>query len=138
MAKHDTKPRQSPAGWDATNWDLNTQQPHGGQEWSSMGDTFVSDFSVTTNFLGPPQSAVAAAAASLQNLEHYPAANFEPALSDCARFMALGEPIEAAAAELKSRLILGNGASELIDLVTRLAAPAGAFHQGSSTVQYKA
>ena len=36
------------AGWDATNWDLNTQQPHGGQEWSSMGDTFVEDFSVTT------------------------------------------------------------------------------------------
>ena len=42
------------------------------------------------------------------------------------------------AAAMKSRLILGNGASELIDLVTRLAAPAGGFQQGSSTVQYKA
>jgi histidinol-phosphate/aromatic aminotransferase/cobyric acid decarboxylase-like protein len=123
------------AGWDATNWDLNTQQPHGGQEWSSMGDTFVSDFSVTTNFLGPPAAAVAAAASSLQHLEHYPAANFEPALTHCADFVA-GADGETSA-ELKSRLLLGNGASELIDLVTRLAAPAGGFQQGSSTVQYK-
>lgn len=124
------------AGWDATNWDLNTQQPHGGQEWSSMGDKFISDFSVTTNFLGPPETAVKAAADSLTNLEHYPAANCEPALTDCARFIdGTGESFSEA--ELKSRLILGNGASELIDLVTRLAAPAGGFQQGSSTVQYK-
>jgi histidinol-phosphate/aromatic aminotransferase/cobyric acid decarboxylase-like protein len=127
------------AGWDATNWDLNTQQPHGGQEWSSMGDKFVEDFSVTTNFMGPPESAVTAARDSLQNLEHYPAANFEPALSDLAEWLVgSGETsIPADVAELKSRMILGNGASELIDLVTRLAAPAGGFQQGSTTVQYK-
>lgn len=125
-------------GWDATNWDLNTQQPHGGQEWSGMGDKFVSDFSVTTNFMGPPEVAVQAAKDSLQHLEHYPAANFEPALSDCARFIT-GPAARATTSEqeLKSRLLLGNGASELIDLVTRLAAPAGGFQQGSSTVQYK-
>lgn len=126
-------------GWDATNWDLNTQQPHGGQEWSSMGDKFVEDFSVTTNFLGPPESAVEAARASLMHLEHYPAANFEPALSDLARFIEGSgrEDRKAEVADIHSRLILGNGASELIDLVTRLAAPAGGFQQGSSTVQYK-
>jgi len=38
--------------WDSTNWDLNTQQPHGGQEWSELGSKFVEDFSVTTNFKG--------------------------------------------------------------------------------------
>jgi histidinol-phosphate/aromatic aminotransferase/cobyric acid decarboxylase-like protein len=91
---------------------------------------------VTTNFLGPPAVAVEAAKASLQHLEHYPAANFEPAITDLAQWIA-GSGCEKHAAEVKSRLILGNGASELIDLVTRLAAPAGGFQQGSSTVQYK-
>lgn len=52
--------------WDCTNWDLNTQQPHGGQEWSTMGGDFKEDFSVTTNFMGPPWKAVTAAASSLQ------------------------------------------------------------------------
>merc|ERR1719359_1629999 len=71
-----------------------------------------------------------------EKLAGWDATNWEPALSDCARFIdGTGESFSEA--ELKSRLILGNGASELIDLVTRLAAPAGGFQQGSSTVQYK-
>jgi hypothetical protein len=55
--------------WDCTNWDLNTQQPHGGQEWATM-DNFVEDFSVTTNTLGPPWKAVAAATAALSEVEY--------------------------------------------------------------------
>ena len=55
--------------WDCTNWDLNTQQPHGGQEWATM-DNFVEDFSVTTNTLGPPWKAVAAATAALSDVEY--------------------------------------------------------------------
>jgi histidinol-phosphate/aromatic aminotransferase/cobyric acid decarboxylase-like protein len=103
---------------------LNTQQPHGGQDWSSI-DNFVEDFSVTTNFMGPPWTAIGAATAALQHLHHYPAANFEPALTHLAEFLA-----PSSSAALKTRLLLGNGASELIDLVTRVGA-----HQGSFFVQ---
>jgi histidinol-phosphate/aromatic aminotransferase/cobyric acid decarboxylase-like protein len=119
--------------WDATNWDLNTQQPHGGQEWSSMGKDFVEDFSVTTNFMGPPWKAVTAASSALQHIEHYPAANMEPALSDLARWV---QHDSTDFDDVHSRLMLGNGASELIDLVTRIAAPSGAFVTKSAT-QYR-
>merc|ERR1719336_669286 len=81
-----TIPAAQPVGWDCTNWDLNTQQPHGGQEWSSL-DNFLEDFSVTTNVLGPPWRAVTAAAASLQHVDHYPAANFEPCLTELAQWL---------------------------------------------------
>ncbi|CAD7959072.1 unnamed protein product, partial [Amoebophrya sp. A25] len=39
----DVKDNENPSrdAWDATNWDLNAQQPHGGQEWSSLGEKFV-------------------------------------------------------------------------------------------------
>jgi len=121
------------AGWDSTNWDLNTQQPHGGQEWQHLGDRFVEDFSVTTNFMGPPWKALSAATASLQHIDHYPAANFEPAFSDLSDFL-VGQ--EGDAGRIKSRLLLGNGASELIDLVTRCAAEDGSFRVRSH-VQYK-
>jgi len=130
--------------WDATNWDLNVQQPHGGQEWAGMGAKFVEDFSVTTNFMGPPWRAVASCSAALQHIEHYPAANCEPALSDLAAFLHgshFGEneytlSLPPTIDSIHSRLMLGNGASELIDLVTRIAAPVGAFTLASS-IQYK-
>merc|ERR1740127_318992 len=79
--------KAQPGQWDSTSWDLNTQQPHGGQEWSKL-DNFCEDFSVTTNCMGPPWAAISAATATLQHLHHYPAANFEPAISDLARFLA--------------------------------------------------
>lgn len=148
----------APAGqfqWDCTNWDLNAQQPHGGQEWSSI-ENFVEDFSVTTNFAGPPWKAVACASASLQHMDHYPAANFEPAITDLSRFLSVScaksaecrasftkpnckNPDTYSTPESKSihsRMILGNGASELIDLVTRIAAPSGGCRLGAKT-QYK-
>jgi histidinol-phosphate/aromatic aminotransferase/cobyric acid decarboxylase-like protein len=118
------KLKTQPNAWDATAWDLNTQQPHGGQEWSSI-DNFCEDFSVTTNFMGPPWMAISAATAALQHLHHYPAANFEPAITDLASFLSPGN-----AADVRKRLLLGNGASELIDLVTRVGA-----HQGNFFVQ---
>ena len=70
---------------------------------------------------GPPWEAVTAAAAALQHIDHYPAANCEPALSDLVDFLAgpqaaAGGPNDATVANLKSRTMLGNGASELIDL----------------------
>lgn len=118
------------AAWDSSNWDLDTQQPHGGQEWSTISN-FVEDFSVTTNFLGPPKRALMATGVAIQEIEHYPPANFEPYHSELAAWISPDDP-----QELSGRLMLGNGASELIDLVTRVGAHAGAFKLRSD-VQYK-
>lgn len=117
-------------GWDATNWDLDTQQPHGGQEWNTIPN-FVEDFSVTTNYLGPPMRAISACGLALQDVEHYPPANFEPYISELAAFLQPKDPVE-----LTPRLMLGNGASELIDLVTRKGCHEGAFTTRSKA-QYK-
>merc|ERR550514_2566173 len=114
----------------AQNWDLETQQPHGGQEWSSIPN-FVEDFSVTTNFLGPPKRALMACGTAIHEIEHYPPANFEPYLSELAAWIQPEDPDE-----LRRRLMLGNGASELIDLVIRIGAHEGPFGV-KSDAQYK-
>ena len=44
-----------------TKWNQNTQEYHAGQEWNTI-DNFVEDFSVTTNGLGTPATALAQAA----------------------------------------------------------------------------
>jgi histidinol-phosphate/aromatic aminotransferase/cobyric acid decarboxylase-like protein len=106
-------------------WDAETQEVHGGQTWRSLGDALVSDFSVTTNAFGAPDSALAAAAEALTHIHHYPAA-------DC------GEATAAVAALTgwpPSQLLLGNGASEFIDLVMR-AGPPGAFRPGPYPAAY--
>ncbi|KAI8917141.1 pyridoxal phosphate-dependent transferase [Powellomyces hirtus] len=113
-----------------TVWDTKTQQYHGGQEWSFL-DNFVEDFSVTTNGLGIPQKALQAAREALDVCHHYPAADQEPAKTHLAKFL---HPESHTG--IHSRLLLGNGASELIDLVTR-AAPEGPWKPGPWTVQYK-
>jgi len=107
--------------WDNTNWDLDPQQPHGGREWSPL-EALVEDFSVTTNLLGPPWRATAAAGAALQQVDHYPAANCEPAVTDLAGFIDPDDP-----GNIHACLALGNGASELIDLVTRVGTHPGNF-----------
>jgi len=109
---------------------LDTQQPHGGQEWSSIAN-FKEDFSVTTNYLGPPVKAIAACGSALAEVEHYPPANFEPYMSELAAFLDPENP-----KRMGQKLMLGNGASELIDLVTRVGAHEGAFTVPNSA-QYK-
>eukprot|EP00742_Colponemidia_sp_Colp-10_P002374 GILJ01002531.1.p1 GENE.GILJ01002531.1~~GILJ01002531.1.p1 ORF type:complete len:399 (+),score=61.28 GILJ01002531.1:71-1267(+) len=113
-------------------WDLETQTPHGGQDWRLL-DTYIEDFSVTTNGLGTPKSAMWEAARALQDVLHYPAANFEPAWGALAGFLA-GDKNDVN--EIQKRLLLGNGASELIDLVIRVT-PAGDWKEGPSVTQYK-
>ena len=108
------------------------QAPHGGQEWRHISN-FINDFSVTTNSRGPPQGALEAAKDELDKIEHYPAQDFEPAVTDLAGF--LGDGDADGAADIRSRLILGNGASELIDMVARLA-PQGHWKPGNTRVQY--
>eukprot|EP00168_Porphyra_purpurea_P016544 TRINITY_DN5392_c0_g1_i2.p2 TRINITY_DN5392_c0_g1~~TRINITY_DN5392_c0_g1_i2.p2 ORF type:complete len:364 (-),score=128.82 TRINITY_DN5392_c0_g1_i2:123-1127(-) len=107
-------------------WDPATQEVHGGQTWRSCGDSFVDDFSVTTNAFGAPEPAVAAAAAALSRIHHYPAADAGDALAAMARLTAFPA----------SQMLLGNGASEFIDLVMRVG-PAGAFKPGPYAAAYK-
>lgn len=104
-------PKQAAAVWDPL-----TQEEHGGQTWQSLGDKFVCDFSVTTNAFGAPSSAVAAASAALDSIAHYPAADCRRALDALASFCRF--PAD--------QMLLGNGASEHIELLMR-AAPAGPF-----------
>jgi histidinol-phosphate/aromatic aminotransferase/cobyric acid decarboxylase-like protein len=107
-------------------WDLETQEVHGGQTWRALGDALVTDFSVTTNAFGAPHGAVAAAAAALSDIHHYPAA-------DC------GDAVAALAAFCnwpRDQLLLGNGASEFIDLVMRAAPPGGPFRPGPYAAAY--
>ena len=91
-------------------WDTDVQEIHGGQEWAELSN-FVEDFSVTTNFLGTPQSGTEAIHNAISKVSHYPSADQEPAKSDLANFLKID----------KNRLLLGNGASEVIDLVIRRA-----------------
>jgi len=100
------------------------QQFHGGQSWSLI-DNYVSDFSVTTNFLGTPKKAIDAAVETMKNeCLHYPAADFEPALSRMAEWLNVD----------KQRFTFGNGLSELIDIVTRMA-PKGAWKGGPYSLE---
>ncbi|KAJ2595071.1 hypothetical protein GGF39_003972 [Coemansia sp. RSA 1721] len=111
-------------------WDAKLQQFHGGQDWAHL-DNFVEDFSVTTNAFGMPESAKLAAIQSVEHGHHYPPADQEPAKSSLARFLWPDEFKTEV-----DRLILGNGASELIDLVIRMA-PQGTWKPGPFNTQYK-
>jgi histidinol-phosphate/aromatic aminotransferase/cobyric acid decarboxylase-like protein len=113
-------------------WDSTTQTFHGGQDWKFC-DNFVEDFSVTTNGLGTPAGAMAAAVAACAKINHYPPSDFEPALTHLSDFL---WPAEGASAANKELLLLGNGASELIDLVTRQAGT-GKWRPGPQRTQYK-
>ncbi|KAJ1503071.1 hypothetical protein HMI56_002354, partial [Coelomomyces lativittatus] len=98
-------------------WDPEVQEYHGGQEWAKL-DVFVEDFSVTTNCFGTPESGLKAVEAAIKDIHHYPPADQEPAKTDLARFLCdSNESVE----ELRDRLLIGNGASELIDLVIRIS-----------------
>ncbi|KAJ1853883.1 hypothetical protein LPJ73_002563 [Coemansia sp. RSA 2703] len=111
-------------------WDAKLQQFHGGQDWAHL-DNFVEDFSVTTNAFGMPESAKLAAIHSIDHSHHYPPADQEPAKSSLARFLWPANYLDE-----RDRLILGNGASELIDLVIRMA-PSGVWKPGPFQTQYK-
>ncbi|KAJ2671469.1 hypothetical protein IWW42_003428 [Coemansia sp. RSA 1085] len=111
-------------------WDAKLQQFHGGQDWVGM-DNFVEDFSVTTNAFGMPPSAEQAAIQAISQAHHYPPADQEPARTSLARFL-----WPTSYQSEQTRLILGNGASELIDLVIRMA-PAGTWKPGPFRTQYK-
>ncbi|GBC15238.2 60S ribosomal protein L16 [Rhizophagus irregularis DAOM 181602=DAOM 197198] len=111
-------------------WDTKVQQFHGGQDWKYL-ENFVEDFSVTTNALGTPKDALEAAKEAIYTCHHYPPGNQEPAKTSLAKFLWSDDY-----SSHKDRLLLGNGASELIDLVTR-SAPFGTWKPGPWDTQYK-
>lgn len=117
--------------YEKSKWDTTSQTFHGGQDWVGL-DNFVEDFSVTTNPFGAPKKALQAAVDAVHTIEHYPAADFEPAITDLARFM-FGDNYHRD----KKRMLMGNGASELIDLVVRDGGKAGFFAPGDDSTQYK-
>ncbi|KAG9296414.1 hypothetical protein G9A89_015006 [Geosiphon pyriformis] len=111
-------------------WNTKLQQFHGGQDWNFL-DNFIEDFSVTTNALGTPKAALEAARESIFNCHHYPPANQEPAKTSLAEFLWPNDYLKHV-----NKLLLGNGASELIDLAIR-SAPDGGWKPGPWDVQYK-
>jgi len=112
-------------------WDSKTQQFHGGQDWRHLKQ-FVEDFSVTTNGLGTPKKALEAARLAVDTIHHYPPADFEPAISDLAKFLWPNDW-----EKYRGLLDLGNGASELIDLVIRTSGVTGKWRPSPSDAQYK-
>eukprot|EP00189_Rhodosorus_marinus_P009261 CAMPEP_0184753520 /NCGR_PEP_ID=MMETSP0315-20130426/44145_1 /TAXON_ID=101924 /ORGANISM="Rhodosorus marinus, Strain UTEX LB 2760" /LENGTH=352 /DNA_ID=CAMNT_0027232901 /DNA_START=52 /DNA_END=1113 /DNA_ORIENTATION=+ len=105
-------------------WDTETQEVHGGQTWR-LCEEFVEDFSVTTNPLGPPTSAMEVVKEVLPEILHYPAADCGEALAALSKLIKFP----------KNQLLLGNGASEFIDLVMR-AGPPGPFKPGPYVAAY--
>lgn len=99
---------------------------HGGQSYSSCPN-FKTDFSVTTNVSGPPKSALDAAIKSLkENIEHYPEQEAWAPRCHLANMMNISP----------DEIILGNGASELIDIVPRLYPKGTTWRPGYFQPQY--
>ena len=82
---------------------------HGGQSYRSCKN-FKCDFSVTTNLAGPPKSGVDAAMAAFDEIEHYPDQDSWEVRCHLADIMKISP----------EEILLGNGASEFIDIVPRL------------------
>ncbi|OHT13703.1 histidinol-phosphate aminotransferase [Tritrichomonas foetus] len=99
---------------------------HGGQSYSRCPN-FKSDFSVTTNVMGPPKDALAAAIDALKaNIEHYPDQEAWPVRCHFANVMNI-KPEE---------VLIGNGASELIEIVPRLYPEGTKWRGGYHQPQY--
>jgi len=107
-------------------WDTAVQEAHGGQTWSQLGDKYVADFSVTTNGLGTPPKATQAAMDAMSLISHYPAADNGDAIQALSEFCKFPA----------SQLLVGNGASEFIDIAMRLG-PSGPFKPGPHSAAYK-
>ena len=84
---------------------------HGGQD-NNLLISLQEDFSVTTNLLGPNKNGLQSIINNISEINHYPDQNYFPFINEFIHFLYK---------DLKNNnnVILGNGASELIDLVIR-------------------
>ena len=104
---------------------------HGGQD-NNVKIDFIEDFSVTTNMIGPNKSGLEEIKTSLNNINHYPPQNFEPYKSNLKEFIFKNNK--------SSNLLLGNGASELIELlIGNISKNLSTYHIVNSTqyMEYK-
>ena len=98
---------------------------HGGQSYRYCPD-FKCDFSVTTNISGPPKDAIEAAKEVFVDIEHYP--EQDAWVPRCHLAENIGfQP---------NQIRLGNGASELIDLISRIFEPGTTWRPHPNAVQY--
>lgn len=98
---------------------------HGGQSYRDCPN-FKCDFSVATNISGPPKSAIAAAKQAFVDLEHYPDQDAWAPRCHLADYLQI-DPME---------VLVGNGASELIDVILRIFPPATTWRPGPWGAQY--
>ena len=98
---------------------------HGGQSYK-MCQNFKCDFSVTTNLSGPPKSAVKAALDAFDEIEHYPDQDSWEARCHLADAMRISP----------DQILLGNGASEFIDMCPRLFKPGMRWRPGPWGAQF--
>ena len=90
-------------------------EKHGGQDIYDDFDALIDDFSVTTNYLGPNEAALHHIQEHMHLINHYPKDDKQPYTNNLIEF--LYKDLEHTC----PYLILGNGASELIDLVCRIS-----------------
>lgn len=102
-------------------------QTHGGQD-NNVLITFKEDFSVTTNLLGCNKNGINEIRNNLTEIEHYPPQTFEPYVTNLTNFLYKYH-------DTNNKIILGNGASELIDLVIRNVS-GDSWKPGKSPVQF--
>ncbi|KAH0792350.1 histidinol-phosphate aminotransferase [Histomonas meleagridis] len=98
---------------------------HGGQSYYECPN-FKYDFSVSTNISGPPKTAVEAAKKAIVDLEHYPDQDAWVPRCHLADFLGI-DPMQ---------ILMGNGSSELIDVLFRVFPPTTTYKEGPWDCQY--
>jgi len=88
-------------------------ETHGGQDIYDNLNELVEDFSVTTNYLGPSKIGLECIKNNVSLINHYPKQDQEPYKTNLCNF--LFNKIK----NKNNHLILGNGASEFIELIIR-------------------
>ena len=105
---------------------------HGGQD-NNIKINFVEDFSVTTNFMGPCEYGLEYLKSNLFEINHYPPQSYEPYKQNLYDFYF--KDIDLSDHLIKPYLLLGNGASELVDIIIRCI-PSGDWKPSKFDVQY--
>lgn len=108
---------------------MTTIQKHGGQD-NNIVVNFIEDFSVTTNFMGPSEKALLNVKKHLGEINHYPPQTYKPYIDKLYNFYFSEQNINHT-----PFMLLGNGASELIDLLIRII-PDGNWKPAKFNVQY--
>lgn len=98
---------------------------HGGQSFRACAN-FKCDFSVTTNLSGPPKCAITAALDAFKDLEHYPDQESWEARCHLADVINVSP----------TQILLGNGASDFIDIVPRLFPRGAKWRPGPWPAQF--